>query len=509
MFLDVAGDTITYREVDRQATRLARKFAELGVEKGHTVVSIFDTSIDVVVCWFAINKLGAIWVPINTAYRQEFLRHQIADSGTRLVLCDPVYLPRVVEIADRLTDVRLILCRGEGEFPPCAIPVEGLDAYRGNDNTPLPIVVEPADLACLIYTSGTTGTSKGCMISHNYLCMQGRQQRRAMPEAPDEVTFTPLPLFHMTAINVANGALVAGHRVAIWPSFSLGNFWDDIERSGARNAILMASIFSLVAHAPDNDAMKRCYGRLRMIAGQPITPGVRKIWQERFGTKIVSSWAYGQTEASRLSMTEPDEVPPETCAGRAADEFEIMIFDKDDRPAPDGVVGEIVFRPREPNVMFEGYWRRPEATALAWRNMWMHTGDLGKLEGGYLYFVDRAKDYMRCRGENISSFELEKIFSGHPAIQEIAIHAIGAQDAEDEIKATIVRRPDTPATEHELCLWSIENLPHFAVPRYFEFRSELIKNPTGRVLKYRLRDEGVTVTTWDRETAGIVVRRRR
>jgi crotonobetaine/carnitine-CoA ligase len=294
----------------------------------------------------------------------------------------------------------------------------------------------------------------------------------------------------------------------VWPRFSVTNFWSDIERSGASNALLMASIFSLVAHAPDNDAMTRCHGQLKMIFGQPITPPVRKIWKERFGVKTVSSWAYGQTEASRLTMVDPDETPPETCAGRAADEFELAIFDENDLPLPEGTVGEIVFRPRFPHVMFEGYWRRPEDTVKAWRNLWMHTGDLGRIEGGYLFFMDRRKDYLRCRGENVSSFELEKTFVAHPAILEIAVHAIGAQDAEDEIKATVVLREDAVLTEEELCRWSIDNLPHFAVPRYYEFRAELVKNPTGRVLKYKLREEGLTPATWDREAAGIKVRRR-
>jgi crotonobetaine/carnitine-CoA ligase len=157
--------------------------------------------------------------------------------------------------------------------------------------------------------------------------------------------------------------------------------------------------------------------------------------------------------------------------------------------------------------MFEGYWSLPEQTAHAWRNLWMHTGDLGKLENGYLFFMDRAKDYLRCRGENISSFEIERTFIGHPAIAEVAIHAVGRQDAEDEIKATIVLREGAGVTTQDLCLWAIEKLPYFAVPRYFELRTELIKNPTGKVLKYRLRDEGVTRNTWDRQAAGIEVRK--
>lgn len=211
----------------------------------------------------------------------------------------------------------------------------------------------------------------------------------------------------------------------------------------------------------------------------------------------------------RLTSADPDETPPATCAGRVTDEFELMIVDGDDQPLPDGSVGEIVYRPREPNVMFEGYWRRPKDTRKVWRNLWMHSGDLGYLQDGYLFFADRAKDYLRCRGENVSSFELERVFNAHPAIQECAVHATGPQDAEDKIKVTVIRREGAELTEQELCLWSIDKLPHFAVPRFYEFRSELIKNPTGRVLKYQLRDEGVTPATWDRDAAGIIVRRQR
>src|SRR5690606_15692703 len=158
------------------------------------------------VSWFAINKLGAIWVPINTAYRYEFLRHQITDADARLVLCDPVYLDRIVEIADKLPAVELVLCRDNGPFPDCPIPIQRFDDYRGRNDTPLPIAVEPGDLAALLYTSGTTGPSKGCMISHNYMCMQGRQQLRAVPQAPDEISWTCLPLFHSAALNLVLGA---------------------------------------------------------------------------------------------------------------------------------------------------------------------------------------------------------------------------------------------------------------------------------------------------------------
>jgi carnitine-CoA ligase len=509
VFFDVQGATCTYRELDRRATCFAHELVKLGVKKGDTVVTIADTHPDIFTFWFGIQKIGAIWAPINLAYRHEFLRHQITDVGARVVICDDAYLERIVEIADRLPAVEIVLTHGElRDYPACPIRIEPFDDYRGSDETPIPIPVKPQDLAMLIYTSGTTGASKGCMISHNYMAMQGRQNIRAFNPQPGEIMFTPLPMFHSSAINGVLGALQDAERIAVWPRFSLSRFWDDIEQSGATYAMLMATIFDLVANAPDTPASQRCKGKIKMIVGQPISPPTRKLWQERFGVKIVSSWAYGQTEVSRLTMALPDDNPPETCAGRAADEFEVMIFDENDCPVPPGTVGEIVCRPRFPNVMYEGYWNRPEASAAVWRNFWMHTGDLGRMdEDGWLYFADRAKDYLRSRGENVSSFEIERSFLRHPQVVEAAVHAVGVQTKEDDIKATLVMAEGSDTSEHDLCLWAIDNMPYFAVPRYIEFRAELVKNPIGRVLKYQLRDEGVTTATWDRDAAGVIVKR--
>jgi crotonobetaine/carnitine-CoA ligase len=508
-FLIVDGTPFTYAEINQRSNAMARELGILGVRKGQCVVTLLDTSVDVFTCWFAINKLGAIWVPINTAYRGDFLRHQVADAEARIVICDDHYLERFVHIADQLKDVQLILTRGGAVDAGSSIPIKPLDDHRGSDTSPLPLIVEPGDLAGLIYTSGTTGPSKGCMISHNYFTTVGRINRRHTLLEEGRALWTCLPVFHAAALTAVISVMEEGHSIALASQFSVKRFWEDVEAANAVSAMLMASIFQLVADAPECEAEKRYRGKLKMVFGVPITPAVRKVWHERFGAQIVSSWSYGQTEAIRMTAVPLDETPPELCAGRAVDEYEIRIFDEFDEPVPDGTVGQIVLRPRHPGVMFDGYWKRPDATAAAWKNLWMHTGDLGKMVDGYLYFADRAKDYLRSRGENISSFEVERSFLSHHAIAEVAVHAVGAQTGEDDIKVTAILRDGALLTQHELCLWAIDNLPHFAVPRYIEFRGELPKNPTGRVLKYQLRNEGCTPGTWDREEAGIVVRRRK
>ena len=512
IFLDFEGTKFTYAEVDRLSSRMANSLAGLGLQPGETIITLLDNGIDGVTCWFGANKIGAIWVPVNTAYRHEFLRHQIADSGAKIVICEGYYLQNLLEIIDRLPEISLILVTGNGPLPDGApVTVDHLDNHRGVDDTLPAHEAQPSDIACLIYTSGTTGPSKGCMISYNYLVQNGIQHNESMPPQPGEVMWTPLPMFHISTSGYGIiSALLARTTISIARQFSVTGFWPEIERSGATLATLMASIFPLLAQAPDNDAMKRCFGQLRIVTGVPITPEIRAIWRDRFGVPYLNSYGYGQTEASKIAHHHyGQKTPPEYSAGKPCDDFDVMIIDDRQRPAPVGVPGEIWVRPRKPNIMFAGYWRRPEATAAVWRDLWMRTGDVARIdEDGYFYFVDRKKDYVRSRGENISSFEVERSFMLHPAVAEVAFHSVRREaGAEEDLKVTIVLKGGEQVTEEELCRWSIDNLPHFAVPRYVEYRSELPKTPTGRVQKYKLRDDGVTPASWDAHAAGIVAKR--
>jgi crotonobetaine/carnitine-CoA ligase len=198
-----------------------------------------------------------------------------------------------------------------------------------------------------------------------------------------------------------------------------------------------------------------------------------------------------------------DETQPGKASGHHNDDFDVRIVDDNDVELPAGTAGEIIVRPKRPHVMFEGYWKRPAETMKVLRNFWFHTGDIGMFdEDGFFFFLDRKKDYLRRRGENISSMEVEGVFSLHPDIQEVAVHAVLA-DMEDDVKATCTLVPGATITEEELCRWSVDNLPYFAVPRFIEFREALPKNPVGRVLKYELRDQGITEGTWDREASQV------
>jgi crotonobetaine/carnitine-CoA ligase len=250
--------------------------------------------------------------------------------------------------------------------------------------------------------------------------------------------------------------------------------------------------------------------RIRHVNAAPFPPTAVEKWRDRFGIPVTGAGAYGMSEAGTISGTRADDPPaPEGASGRTGDDFEVRIVDDSEQPLPNGEVGEIICRPRRPNILFMGYWNKADATIAAWRNLWFHTGDLGRLDDdGFLFFVDRKKDYIRRRGENISSMELEAIFRQHPAIRDVAVHAVRSKLGEDEVKVTAELNEGAELDEAELCQWSVDRLPYFAVPQYIEFRENLPRGATGKTLKQVLRGEGKTGTTWDREAAGFVFVRR-
>jgi crotonobetaine/carnitine-CoA ligase len=512
LFLDDAGRTSTYAQTYEQVCRLANGLKAQGIKKGDTVVTLLDNSADTVFIWLAINTLGAISVPVNTAYKGEFLRHQASDAAASVIIAESDYAERVVQIAGQLPTLRTLVYRGErpatlAGFEGQALPWNELVSAEAGD----PVVeVKPGDLAMLIYTGGTTGLSKGCMVSHNYACNLARQMMALTGRTQDALTWTPLPLFHFNAVAstvLCNMMLGAG--VAIYQRFSVSNFWPEIERTRATDCALLGTMLTLLARADDNEAMLRCRGQLQAVWGAPFPEAIIAKWKERFGVKTAIAGGFGLTECAivtHLPYGKPDK--PGT-SGMRCEWFDVRIVDDDDNELPDGTPGEIIVRPRQPHVMFEGYWKRPEDTLKLLRNQWFHTGDIGKFdEEGYFYFVDRKKDYLRRKGENISSMEVENALRTHPAVEDVAAHAVLSDLSEDELKLTLKLRPGVQLKEEELFYWCADKLPYFAVPRYIEFRPELPKNPVGRIQKYQLRDEGVTAGTWDQERAGVKLSKR-
>jgi crotonobetaine/carnitine-CoA ligase len=513
-YLDVCGVKVSAAEVASTAYRLANALGQLGVGAGDRVATFLENSVEAVLAWWGIVRAGAVAVPVNTAYKGEYLRHQLADSGARALVVASSLVDRAAAVVSAVEALDHLVVVGDGE------PVAGAKLHRWDDlleadDAEPRVAVGPADLATFVYTGGTTGPSKGCMLSHNYHGSLARQIGLCWGRTAEDVVWTPLPLFHFNAIVTAVlGPLVYGGRAAVARRFSVSGFWPEMNRVGATVTSTLGTMAYLLAHDVDRPEMPRSGApgantTLRLIGAAPLPVEVDRVIRGRFGVDTFSG-AYGVTEASLISWQPPGVANKANAAGVVNDEyFDVRIFDDHDDEQPRGVEGEIVVRPRRPHTMFEGYWGRPEATVGASRNWWYHTGDIGRIdEDGYLFFLDRKADYLRRRGENISSFEVERILMGHGALADVAVHAVPSPVGEDDLKVTATLVEGSSLGPEELFGWCVDQLPYFALPRYIEFRAELPRSPVGRVLKRHLRDEPIDPAVWDAEAAGVTYERR-
>lgn len=513
-YLDVCGTKLTAAEVADTAARLASSLHALGVQPGDRVSTLIENSAEAALAWWGIVRAGAVAVPINTAYKGEYLRHQLADSGARVLIVEADLADRAAAIVDQVDALEHVAVIGASTPMGTTHSLTWDELLAGSADAPM-VDVHPSDLATFIYTGGTTGPSKGCMLSHNYHEALSRQIGICWERTADDVVWTPLPMFHFNAIVTAVlGPLVFGGRAAIYRRFSVSNFWAEMNRVGATVTSTLGTMAYLLAHDVDRDEMPRsghpaANTTLRLLGAAPLPVEVDEVIRSRFGIETFSG-AYGVTEASLISWQPPGVRNRPNAAGVVNDEyFDVRIFDDADNELPAGAQGEIVVRPKRPQVMFEGYWGRPEATVETSRNWWYHTGDIGVIDDErFLYFVDRKADYLRRRGENISSFEVERVLMGHGLVADVAVHAVPSELTEDDLKITATLKEGADLSEEDLFRWCIDELPYFALPRYIEFRAELPRSPVGRVLKRELRAEGATSTTWDADASGITYEKR-
>lgn len=515
-FLDVCGTMFSASAVDAAAGRVAGALAALGVGRGSTVATILENGPAAVLAWFAVIRLGAIYVPVNTALKGALLRHQLADASASVVIVQEDLASRPAGILDSIDCVEhLVVVGGLGEVPVVKAAVHAWDDLLTASAPPSGTLVRPSDLAAIVYTGGTTGPSKGCALSQSYHLAIARQIISSWGRTPDDVVWSPLPLFHFNAIScLLTGTLLTGGRAALSRRFSVSGFWPEINRTGATIASLLGSLLVMVAKAEETPLARgsgaaEANTTLRLLTGAPIAPETDEFIRRRWGIGTFSA-AYGTTEASLISWLPPGQPFKPGSAGIVNEAaFDVRIFDDEDRELPAGADGEIVCRPRQPHAMFEGYWKRPEATVEAFRNLWFHTGDIGRMDADrYLYFAGRKAEYLRRRGENISTWELEKVFHEHQDLADVCVHAVASDVGEDDVKVTVVLREGSALSEEQLCRWAADRLPYYAVPRYVEFRAALPWSETGRATKNLLKAEGVTSATWDREAAGVQIERR-
>ena len=362
----------------------------------------------------------------------------------------------------------------------------------------------------IMYTSGTTGPSKGVLIPHGHSYLAGLGLAEATFLTAADRYFVCMPLFHANALLMQFvGCLIAGAEVVVAERFRATSWLEEVRAAEATITnglgVIPEFIFRQPPTARDRDH------RLRLMMAVPIAPEWGAAFEQRFGVPFMQG--FGMTECNIVAYTRPGDALVPGCAGYPlAEWFDVAIADPaTDALLPAGQTGEIVVRPKVPGCVMAGYFRMPEKTVEAWRNLWFHTGDAGRFDdAGRLHFVDRIKDCIRRRGENISSFEIEQVLNAHPAVAESAVVGIKVAGAggEDEVKAYVVPAAGAAIDPVELLDWCAPRMPHFAVPRFVEVvTGELAKTPTGKLQKTALREAGITAATWDRESIGYVVRR--
>jgi crotonobetaine/carnitine-CoA ligase len=469
----------SYDEVCDDAAGLAGALAEAGIAPGDRVAVMSENRPEVLRLWLACAWLGAVLVPVNTALRGDGLRHVLTSARPRAVALEQALRERVAEAGAEATWVL-----DEGGLPPGRSPIA-------------PHPVGPGDTCAILYTSGTTGPSKGVLCPHAQWYWWGVKTGEVLSIDRDSVLYTNLPLFHTNALNAFCQAVVAGATYVPGPRFSASAFWERLEHSGATVTYLLGAMVSILLRTPEGSHDR---GHRVHVALAPATAAdLHETFLERFGVRLIDAW--GSTETNIVISNTPADLRPGTL-GRVLEGFEARVADANDAEVPDGVPGELLVRHREPWAFASGYDGLPEATAAAWRNLWFHTGDrvVRDPEGGFR-FVDRLKDAIRRRGENISSFEVEQALLAHHDVAAAAVVPVPSELGEDEVLACVVARDGAELDPVELVRFCEPRLPYFAIPRYVEVLPELPLTASGKVEKYRLRERGVSEATWDRERA--------
>lgn len=501
----VEGASLAFGAALEDAERIAGHLSALGVQAGDRVIVMLPNGVDLVRAWLGVGRLGAIAVLLNTELRGRFLEHQLENCGAALAIVDAAFLPVLADAAPqapalaRLLVVGGAMASGDDTARRGALACEPFDGWRraASWQGPMP---RPQDPFCILYTSGTSGPAKGVIMPHAHCMLYGIGTLKAFELKPDDRYYIVLPLFHVNGLLMQLGAtLIAGIPAIVRARFSASGWLEDIRRHGATVTNLLGTLSGFVIAQPPTDADRR-HG-LRALLNAPNPPEHEAVFRERFGVRDVIS-GFGMTEVNipvwgRLGHARP-------CAsGWVHDEhFEVRIADPDtDEPRAPGELGEILVRPKVPFGFMAGYFRMPERTVEAWRNLWFHTGDAATMDAsGLLTYVDRIKDCIRRRGENISATEVEVALSGLEGVVEIAACAVpaGGAGAEDEILLCVVAALGARLEPAAVAAHADAVLPRFARVRFIEIVTELPKTATGKVQRAQLRKRGASMA-WDRD----------
>jgi len=502
--LRFGGRTLTYRELDRESDRVANGLAAAGIAPGDRVAALLLNTAEFPILWFALGKRRATLVPLNTALKGEILRYELADSAPAGLVIDRRLWEPYSAVRDAVGIAREWVAdpaSGGEPLPKGARSLSDLVSDRPAEPLAAPA---PSDPAAVLYTSGTTGPPKGAVVPHEKCLTTPREIGARSRLRSDSVLFTALPLFHCNAQEMTLlTALLHDLTAAFDERFHASTYWETAAGMGATHVSLLISMINVLFKQPAKTTDRTHTVRTALTAGT-----TREVWPEfekRFDVTIIE--LYGMTECGCTTLMNPPNAIRVGSVGTPLGFVEADVVDDDDRPVPPGTRGELVVRPRAPFTMFLGYLGKPEKTVEAWRNLWFHTGDYVTRDAdGYYYFVDRKKDVIRRRGENLAPYDVESVLNRHPAVFESVVVGVPAPLGEEDVKAFVQLKPDTRVDPKELFEFCAERLPFFMVPQVIEFLDEIPKTANQKSQRYLLRAR-TGGTEYDRDRLGVRLRK--
>jgi crotonobetaine/carnitine-CoA ligase len=503
-FLADANGTLSFGQVDELADRHAAGYADLGIGKGDTVAILMESSSKLATTTFGINRLGAIWSPISTEYRGEWLRELLCAVGSRVLVVDAHLLPEIERCGD--LPFEHVVVHGDSAAGTDVLRTAtsaNLDDFASFAPHKSKITLRHGETNAVLWTSGTTGRSKGVMQPHAVWMLWAQRHNEVFRGGirPGESFYYCMPMYNSGGwIMNIYPALIAGAQAAIDKRFSVAGFWDRLRHYDANHTMTLGTmhVYLFQQEAKDDDADNP----LRTLLMNPVIPELMQPFMKRFGIEMVAS-GFGQSEIMGATLYTSDMPLKVGSSGYTVEDdlVETKILDDDDDEVGVDEVGEICVRPRVPYTIFSGYLGQPEETIATFRNQWHHSGDLGRRDAdGEIFFVDRKKDSLRHKGRNTSTFEVEHIARQFPGVANAAAVGVAVADMrhEEELMVVLLAQEGATLDPLEFCKFMDANAPYFFVPRYIQVVDELPMTPTNKIQKFLLRDKGIDSSTWDR-----------
>lgn len=494
---EVGGPIRTYAEVHSNARAWQHALADLNVGAGDTVLTFVPSSVVSVELWCGIAFIGAIEVSANPAYRGALLDHIIGDSRARIAVVDHRNFASVRDSLFQAQNIERVVVVGGGDVcsDGSTVVVRAdalLSAVQESSGSESRALIPGHAPACILYTSGTTGLSKGVVVTFAQLKEAAFGVFPPSVLSHEDAVYLPFPPSHITyRANLITAARVGG-RAVVRERFSTDAFWADIEKHQCTLTLLVGAMANFV-YRQDVQPESTPLRRVQMI---PLIPEVED-FKNRYDVLVTTQWGMTEVCAPIVALNYDVSIP-QSC-GRLRDGFDARIVDEFDHEVEDGELGELVLRSHEPWHFASGYWGNAEATVAAWRNLWFHTGDQFRRDPqGNYYLVDRLKDSLRRRGENISSSEVEAAVMQHPDVWECAVVGVDSEWGEQEVMAFVVPKQDRHIDAAALDGFLSDRLADFMRPRFIEVVDALPKTPTEKIRKTELRERGRGTSTWAR-----------